>query len=132
MGQLDPQNRTPMSKSNLTFARDPSHPERVVILLDGKFICDMPWQKADECAAALKAQARRAEQYEKAPTLIQPAAMLIRSGAPFALTNDYRIQDAAYTAAQWDPSLRRLPLAAVPSPREVGTPTVLKTPKEES
>lgn len=120
-----------MSKSSLTFARDPARPDRVVILMDGKFVCDMPWQKADECATALRATARKAEEYAKAPTLIQAAAALIRSGAPFALTGNYEIQQAAYTAAQWDPALRKLPLAAVPSPRDVGTPTVIQTPQEK-
>ena len=114
--------------SSLTFQRDPNKPQRVVILLDGKYMCSMDWQVADQCADALRSVARKAEEYAKANHIIDQSALLIRSGAPFALSSDPKIQDAAYTQAQWDTKARKaMPLAGVPTPRSFGTPNIVKS-----
>lgn len=97
--------------------------------LDGRYLCDMPWQVADRLIRALRVVTRRAEEHADAQRIITQDAVLIRSGASFSLTDNRDLRAAAYRAAQWDRDLRRMPMRGVPSPREVGTPSLRKTRK---
>lgn len=102
------------------------HEGSVVLELDGKYLCDMPWQVALELAQAVVTVAKRAEEHSQAGRIITQDALLIRSGAPFSLTNNRELRAAAYHRAQWDRDLRRMPIRGVPSPREVGVPRIKK------
>jgi hypothetical protein len=101
--------------------------DQVVLLLDGKFMCTMPWQVADEIASMVRSIARLAEEYAKANAIIAQDALLIRSGAPFSLTNNPKMREQSFNDAQWDPTARKsMPLAGVPSAKEVGAPSLIK------
>jgi len=102
------------------------HKGSIVLELDGKYICDMPWDVAQDLARAVISVSKLAEEHEDAPRIIKQDAMLIRSGAPLSLTNNKKIREAAYQAAQWDRDLRQMPIKGVPSPKEVGTPSLHK------
>ncbi len=80
---------------------------------------------ADQLVKLISQQARRCEEYDNANRIIAQDALLIRSGAPFALTDNPRIREAAFHEAQWGAEARKgMPLATVPSPRRLGTPTI--------
>ena len=108
---------------------DDQDPTRVVLLLNGKFLCFAPWRIADEIASKLRGVARLCEENEKANQIVIADALLIRSGAPFSFTSNPKIRDAAYNEAQWGKRARHdMPMRGVPSARRLGTPTILKTP----
>lgn len=107
---------------------DESNPGMVVLVVEGKRVCDMPWQVSDQFATAFKQAARIAEERQKANKVILADAALIRTGAPFSLTSDVRIRAEAFKLAQWDSKVRRaMPMRGAPSPRAVGTPTIRKS-----
>ena len=72
---------------------------RVILLVNGKRAADLPWQKADELARALSAQARKCEEAEKAEAIIADQAILTRLGFPVGLSNDADILRAAANEA---------------------------------
>lgn len=116
-----------MGKKTLTVTRDPGRPSEVVLLLDGKYVCNIPWRQADEVARLIRGAARHAEEWEKAEIVAGQEALLIRTGAPFGLSTNKKIREVAFTDAQWDSKARRaMPLASVPSRRQCGTPTFVK------
>ena len=97
---------------------------------------DMPWQKADELAAALTRMARKAEEYEKANQIIADNALLQRSGANFGLSNDAKINGETIKEALYNKTLRRLMpwrqknvsqgIESIRSRGVVGSPTLTK------
>lgn len=105
---------------------DDNDPTRMALLLDGTFIAFLPWRTADDVIRVIAGAARKCEEYEKANSIIIADSLLIRTGAPFALSNNPKIRDAAYNEAQWGDSRKRMPLASVPSARACGTPTFRK------
>lgn len=80
---------------------------RVLILLDGRLLLEMPWQQADVLASALKAQARRAEELAEVDTLIEQQALVIRKGVPFGLTDRPDINAEAKKEAAWGQTPRK-------------------------
>jgi hypothetical protein len=118
------------AKGSLSLRADPSDPTRTLIVLNGQAVASVPWQQCDEIARSFTRAARAGEEHEKANEIVLADAALIRTGAPFSLTNNRRIRDAAYSAAQWDSHVRNgMPMASVPSQRRCGTPTVIRTRK---
>lgn len=115
-----------MGLQSLTVTRDHNHPDKVVFLMDGKYVCDMDWSIALEVAKIVRHVAKLAEEYAVANKLIIQDALLIRSGAPFALTNNRKIREASYNEAQWGKEAKRMPLAGVPSRKEVGAPSLIQ------
>lgn len=109
-----------MSRSNARIAQDG---DRVELTIDGK-TWRLPHEAAILLGRNLISEAKRAEEFANANRVIADAALGMRLGLPFGLTNNRAIREAAKTAAQWDTSLRRL----IPSPTwrgvEFGTPTV--------
>src|SRR5574341_1218384 len=100
---------------------------RVLLLRDGKLLADMPWDAALEVGTWVTRKARLAEEYAKANEIALDHAILLRSGAPFGLTNNPLIQRVAFNLAQWDSLLRRrMPrvggISGIPSSEQVGTP----------
>lgn len=114
----------------ITITRDQNHPDKVVLLKDGVYVCDMDWSVARAFARGVMSVSKLAEEYANANKLISQEALLIRTGAPFALSTkaNPKIREAAYSEAQWGNSRKQMPLS-VPSARECGTPTVTKHPK---
>lgn len=99
---------------------------KVFVNINDDTFLELEWQKADELAAALKACARLAEGHEKAAQVLLDTAFLMRSGAPFTLSNDPKLLDAARNAAAFDKTLRRQLPGGVKSQEVVGLPTILR------
>lgn len=126
MGQRHEQDREIVMRANIVA--DENNPGMVILVVEGKRICDMPWQVSDQMATAFRQAARIAEERQKANKIIIADAALIRSGAPFALTNNPRIRDEAYKTAQWDSQVRRaMPMRGAPSAKATGTPKIVKS-----
>lgn len=81
--------------------------DRVLLLIDGKLVADIPHQAALELANALRSQAKAAEEWANAVRIAQDQAVLMRSGAPFGLTDHPAIITEARAIAQHDRNLRR-------------------------
>jgi hypothetical protein len=122
-----------MTTARLRVTRDPSHPDQVLVLKDGTLAFGMSWSQALEFAKLIAGAARRAEEYSKANQIIGAEALLIRTGAPFGLSLSKAIREASYNAAQWDTTARKgMPLAKIPSRREVYAPTIKKEPRADN
>jgi len=106
---------------NFHVLQDGNH---VLLLINGALVQIMPWQRALECAAALQSVARKAEEWDKAEAIAMDQAILMRSGAPFGLTDHPRIQQEAIKLAGHDRDLRRYLPSGIKSKSVVGTPTV--------
>jgi hypothetical protein len=114
-------------RGTLELKRDQLDATRTVVIWDGKPIASIPWQQCDEIAASFTRAARAGEEQAKGNQIIRAQALLERTGAPFALSNDPKIRDAAHTEAQWDSGVRRtMPLRGTPSARKTGIPTIIK------
>lgn len=114
-------------KGTLTLQRDSFDPSRTLLILNGQAVASIPWQACNEIADSFRRAARAGEEYEKANIIIAQDAALVRTGAPFALSNNPKIREAAYSDAQWDSAARKaMPLRGAPSPRAVGTPSLIK------
>ena len=113
-------------KQNLRIRQ---HYGRVQFVLDGKLVCEMPWQSALETCGALRSAAKTAEEWDKAERVAADQALLIRAGAPIGLTNHPAIRDEAAKVAAWDRDLRRYLPGGVKSQEHVGTPTVTRHEK---
>lgn len=79
----------------------------VCLIVDGKRVADIPWRNARQIAAALKQKANLAEEIENVERAINDNAIIARSGAPFGLSTNKKIKEAAWTDAQWDTALRK-------------------------
>lgn len=81
--------------------------KKVLLLAGGVLLAEMDWRKADEFTKALNRHARLAEEEEKANQVVADAALMLRSGAPFALSNRLDIMREAAKEAYWNRDLRR-------------------------
>ena len=81
--------------------------ERVLVIVNGVLVMDLPWDKALDIGRAIQAQARKAEEMAKADVIIADEAILMRAGAPFRLTTREDLRHEAGKVAAWDSSLRR-------------------------
>ena len=116
--------RVPTAQINsLTIHREG---ETVTLIYNGRRVCDLDWQAADEVARALIIQARKAEVEAKAEQIAYDQAILIRKGIPLGLTNRRDIQHEAGKLAAWDSKLRRYMPGGVKSKAIVGTPAVIR------
>ncbi len=97
---------------------------RVTLVLDGAWLGDLPWQAALELAEALRTQAKRAEEWEKASQIAADQAVLLRAGIPIGLTSHPVIQAEAAKIAAWDRDLRRYLPGGVRSQSVVGAPSI--------
>lgn len=101
--------------------QDPLEASRTLIIVGAVPIACCTWEVCLTLAAAFRRSARGGEEQAKATELVRAQALLTRTGAPFALTTDPRIREAAYTDAQWDSSVRKAMPLSVPSAKAVGT-----------
>ena len=99
----------------------------VLLNFDDKFFVQLEASAAAELCQQLKGQAKLAEEYEQAERIIRDSAMLMRAGAPFALSNNQKIVDAAKQSAAWDSELRRyMPMRGITSQEKFGTPALIQ------
>lgn len=98
--------------------------DKVVLVIEGKRVCDMPPQVAREMAKWLVAQAKKVEDAQNATQLIIDQARMQRAGFPFGLSSDPRIVEAARTEAQWGDVRREIPLRGIEPRSAVGTPSI--------
>lgn len=101
---------------------------RVLLIVDGRLVADMPWQAADQSAAALRSVARLAEEWDQAESIISDQAVLIRSGAPFGLTSNRRLLSEAVKTAANDRDLRRYLPGGIKSREVFGAPSITQLP----
>lgn len=98
---------------------------RVLVLKNGVCIFDMPWEAALAFADGLKAKGKKAEELAKANQIVSDQAVLMRAGAPFALTSHPAILDEARKEAATNRDLRRYtPTPSVASGERFGVPSV--------
>lgn len=92
---------------------------------DRTFLLLVP-QAARDLAQALRMIADKAEEVAKADQIISDSALLLRSGAPFALTDNPAMIAQAKVDAVHDPMLRKyLGFKGITSKEEFGTPTIV-------
>lgn len=109
----------------------------VFVAPDGRAIV-LPWEAAERLAQAMAHCAKVAEAEAKRDGIIAQQAVMLRTGAPFGLTNDAQVMAEAASMAQYDPALRRYLPGGIKSSVAFGTPAVLNhglrrgKPAEES
>lgn len=79
----------------------------VLLIVDGKLVSIMPWQAAEQVSKALLAQARKAEEIDKAENIIHDNAILTRAGFPMGLSNHPLIIEETKKEAAHNRDLRR-------------------------
>lgn len=106
----------------------------VLVFFDGRKIMDMPWDVALRLAKAITIQARRGEEQVKALQIVADNALLLRTGAPFGLSNDPNIIEESKKEALYNPKLRKyLPFKGITSQEALGKPTIIQhKPKEDN
>lgn len=80
---------------------------KVLLEVDGKLVLDCPYDVAIEIARQLFIAAKHAEEWANHDNIVLDSAILMRSGAPFTLTNNPAMLDEAATEAAWNTTLRR-------------------------
>lgn len=103
---------------------------RVVLLVEGRAVLDMPWEAADALARALRIKARKAEEIAKAGAVARDAAILLRAGAPWGLTSHPEIQQEAVKLARDDRDLRRYLPGGIRSEAIFGAPSIKVHPRK--
>ena len=109
--------------------------KKVILIEEGKAILTLPWEVALELSNAMRAQAKRAEELDKAKQIIGDQALLIRKGVPLGLSNHPSILKEATKEAVHNKFLRRaIPFSKGVESQEIfGTPSIIKkSPKEKS
>lgn len=97
---------------------------RVLMIIDGKMVADVPHEAAARMAKALAQVAKVAEENANALKVAGDVAILLRAGANIGLTNNPRINAEAAKRAQWDSDLRRYMPGGVKSNEQFGRPAV--------
>ena len=108
---------------------------RVIVIVDGKAVIDLPWDAALQLANGIRVKAKQAEELVKANQIIEDQAVLTRLGIPFGLSNNPDIQKEACKEAAHSSFLRKaIPVSragGIRSQAVFGTPTLIKhKPKE--
>src|SRR5574341_1105898 len=98
----------------------------VIIISDGHFICEIPWQTAQEISKALLSVSKLAEAYDNVEATIKDQALLLRKGFPMNLVSDKKALEEAYKNAYWSKDMRKISqgLTGIPSEEKVGRPIV--------
>lgn len=108
---------------------DPTRAGGVLVLKDGKALCSLPWQAAEQLGKFLISTARLAHNELAAPAQVMDQAILMRAGFPVALGNNPALRERAALEAQWNRDLRRSNLndqkASIPSRESFGLPTLV-------
>lgn len=100
--------------------------ERVIVIENGRTILDLPYDAAQQLARALMTKALKAEEIAKAAGIVEDSAILMRSGAPFSLTDHPVLLDQARVEAAWNTKLRKAMPGGVKSRAVLGLPKIIK------
>jgi len=101
---------------------------RVLLILNGKLVADMPWQAALNVSNSIRSKAKMAEEIAKAEQIAGDQAILTRAGFPVGLSNHPKIKDEAAKLAAWDTNLRRYMPGGVKSKEVFGVPNIIQHP----
>ncbi|MGH9158189.1 MAG: hypothetical protein ACRD1K_20665 [Acidimicrobiales bacterium] len=99
---------------------------KVVLLVQGRRLMDLPWGAALELGQAFIHQARRIEEIEKRDQVVFDQAILNRKGIKIGLAVDPRLREQAMQEAHWNSNLRRYLPGGVASQEAVGIPTIIR------
>jgi len=102
--------------------------DRILLLDSGRLLLELPYPAARELARALLTQAVRVDEVAHAQEVVADQALLLRSGAPFALTQVSGLLHEASRLARYDRSLRRALPGVVPVAK-VGVPSIRLHPE---
>lgn len=100
--------------------------DRVLVIVNDRAFMDIGHRQAKELAEAVRAKALEAEEFAMRERLAADGAILLRSGAPFTLSDRPDVQAEAGKLAAWSRALRRFMPGGVKAASMVGTPTVHK------
>lgn len=100
--------------------------DHVLVNLDERVFLEITPEAALELAAAIRQQALRAQEYRDRDRLSMEGALLLRTGAPFTLSDRPDVLDRARLEAAWNTGLRRALPAGVKAESLVGVPKVIK------
>lgn len=80
---------------------------KILLLFNGRLVCELTWEAAEVVARAMHVQAKKAEEIAKAEQIIYDQAILTRTGFPLGLSNHPGILQEARKEAAWNSDLRR-------------------------
>jgi hypothetical protein len=100
--------------------------DRVIVIRNGELVHDVHWQAALEIAAAMIAQARKAEEWANKDRIVIDQAILVRAGSSLPLATHPKIQAEALQQSRWNSMLRRFMPNPKPMPDKIGHLQVLK------
>lgn len=103
--------------------------DRVQIVVDGQMAIDLDWAATEQLIAALKVKKLLAEEWAKREQIATDSAILLRAGAPFALSARQDVKDEAVKRACHDRVLRQMPL--IKSQEKFGHPHFETLPLKE-
>jgi len=98
---------------------------RVLVIVDGRAVLDLPWEAALALADALKQKGRSAEEFVKRDAIAMDQAILLRAGATIGLSDRADVQEVAGREAAYNTRLRRMMPGGVKSSEQIGRPAVL-------
>jgi len=104
---------------------------KCVVLSTKSVIIKLPYQVVPTIARAMNMKAKEIDEIVNVHRLIGDQAFMMRSGAPFGLTNNPAIQKAAAHEAQFNDKLRKHLPGGVKGKSLIGTPTIIKHPSKE-
>jgi len=107
----------------VTIKRDDLY---VLIVIEDRKVLDLPWDAALQLAKAITIQAKRIEEDVKHSQIIADQALLMRSGAPFGITNNPDIIAEAKKEAVGNTFLRKNVSGKGIGGPILGTPTVVR------
>lgn len=99
--------------------------DRVLLLIDGRLVADMPHQAAFQVSRAFYSVGKKAEEWANAEAIAKDQGLLLRAGVPIAITDEEKIAEEARQIAMHDRDLRRF-IRFPRYPEKVGRPTVKK------
>lgn len=105
---------------------------KVLLLLNGKLICEMPAEVAKQVATALIQKAARAEEWANPEILIKDQAIIDRLGIPLRIISDDTLRAEAIKVSETDPELRKYingEDAKGPPGEILGLPSVISSPE---
>jgi len=100
--------------------------KNIVLIPKGGTAIEMPWDAALILGKAIIHQAHKAEEIAKAEKVIGDGAFLIRSGAPFGISDNPDILKEATKEAQYNDELRKMMPSGVKSTTIFGAPTIIQ------
>lgn len=98
--------------------------DRVLLIVNGQCVLDLPWDGVLEIGKVMIAQGRRAEEIAKVAQVRRDHAIMVRTGFPIPIAVDPRIRAEAEKDAVCDSKLRRYLPGGVKSTRSMGIPSV--------